>query len=107
MATTPQLEQAPYQPSGPPQRQRRGGSGGSPSGGLAIGLVIVVVVIAFAIGGLWASGGLSYGYWWLTNSTPPVVSLAGPTDLVRGPVNVAVQLPPRTQIVGAQVDGKS
>ena len=35
-----------------------------------------------------------------------MISLAGPADAVRGPVKIAVQLPPRTQIVGAQVDGK-
>jgi murein DD-endopeptidase MepM/ murein hydrolase activator NlpD len=64
---------------------------------------VLILVLAVA----WFTGGLSYAGWWLTNSTPPVVALSGPPDAVRGSVQVAVQLPPRTRIVGAQVDGQS
>ena len=53
------------------------------------------------------TGALDYGVWWLTNRTPPVVSLAGPPDVVRGQVAVGVQLAPlgRAAVVDAQVDG--
>src|SRR5437763_1132556 len=101
MVAGPRLDQPVPPPPSPPDgrgsRRQRGNSAGPLIIGLAIGMVVLILVLA----GAWLTGGLSYAGWWLTNSTPPVVSLSGPTNAVRGPVQVVVQFPPRTQIVGA------
>jgi len=62
--------------------------------------------LALGIG--WATGGLEYGYWWLTNATPPTVTLVAPPDVVRGSVQIGVRVGPsdRAGPVEAQVDGQ-
>lgn len=105
MAVGPGLDRPvpqPPPPGGRPPRKRGGGSFGPVLIGFAVVMVVLVLVLAVA----WLTGGLSYAEWWLTNSTPPAVTLAGPTNVVRGSVQVAVQLPPRTRILGAQIDGQ-
>ena len=81
-------------------------AGGQPSAGLAVGLIVAVVVVVLVLGAAWFTGGASYVLWWLTNSTPPAVTLSGQPDVVRGPIQVAVQLSPRARIASAQIDGQ-
>ena len=96
------VPQPPRESVRPHRRQRGGRSAGPLLVGLAVGMVVLVLVLGVA----WLSGGLSYAAWWLTTTTPPAVSLAGPSAVVRGPIQVAVQIPPRTQLLGAMVDGQ-
>jgi len=70
-------------------------------------LIAAVVLLGILIGLAWASGAIGYGVWWLTSSEPPTVRLVGPPSAVRGPVQVAVQLSPRSHIVQAQVDDRA
>src|SRR5690349_14858444 len=98
MAVGPGVDRPVPQPpreSGRPAPRERGGSSLGPVL-LGFSVVLVVLVLLLVVG--WLTGGLSYAGWWLTNSTPPAVTLAAPPSVVRGPAQVAVQLPPRTRI---------
>lgn len=85
-----------------PTRRPRGGSG-------LLGVVLVGVVgLALVVAGFaWARGYVEYGAWWLTNQTPPSVSVTAPTGVVRGTINAALDLVPheRALVVAADVDG--
>lgn len=105
MATDLELERPAGSPpsDGPPPgpRRRKRGNGG------VILIGVAAVVLGLLIGGAWASGALGYAAWWLTNTDPPVVGLAGPPAAVRGSTEVRVQLSPRSRIVRAQVDDRA
>jgi hypothetical protein len=70
--------------------------------------IIALCLLGFFLVAGWFSGGLGYGLWWLTNSNPPALALAGPADVVRGTLRIGVQLSPgdRARIAEAQVDGR-
>src|SRR4051812_47174718 len=106
MAVGPGLDRPVPEPPRESARQAPRKRGGRSPGPILAGFAIVIGVLALVLGVAWLTGGLSYAAWWLTTSTPPQVSMAGPTTVVRGPIQVAVQIPPRTQVVGAQVDGQ-
>ena len=46
------------------------------------------------LGSIWVTGAGEYAVWWLTNSTPPTVTLDAPRDAVRGNVTVGVRVGP-------------
>jgi hypothetical protein len=83
------------------------GAGRGSEGGLAF-LPLLFIGVVLILGIAWFTGALEYGFWWATNTTPPTVRLAGPTDAVRGQVPVAVQLDPadRASVIEATVDGR-
>jgi murein DD-endopeptidase MepM/ murein hydrolase activator NlpD len=58
-------------------------------------------------GAAWVTGAGEYAVWWLTNSTPPTVSLTVPGDAVRGTITIGVQVEPegRSGPVDVTVDG--
>ena len=89
---------------------RGAGDGREPGRRLALPLSLPVLLlpVVLALGLAWASGALDYGLWWLTNTTPPTVTLTAPPDTVRGQVPVAVRLDPsdRAAVVEAEVDGR-
>src|SRR5436305_14974913 len=102
MVAGPRLDQPVPPPPSPPGGQGSRRQRGSAAGPVVIGLGVGVVVLLLVLAAAWLTGGLAYAGWWLTNATPPAVALSGPTAVVRGPVQVAVQLPPRSRVVGAQ-----
>src|SRR4051812_1750714 len=101
MATGARIEKPPRDgPYGSNQeRSTRHGAARFP---LIIGMVLLISIT----GAGWFTGAFGDAIWWLTNTTPPTLSLSGSTDVVRGPVAVAVQLAPRARIVTAQIDDR-
>lgn len=83
-----------------PTRRPRGSSG-------LLGVALVGVVgLALVVGGFgWARGDVVYAAWWLTNQTPPSVSITAPAGVVRGTISVAPH--ERALVVAADVDGHS
>lgn len=63
-------------------------------------------MLVVIVGAGWLTGAFDEAIWWLTNTTPPLLALAGPMDVVRGQATVNVQLGPRSRIVTAQVDDR-
>ena len=45
-------------------------------------------------GAVWVTGAGEYAVWWLTNTTPPTVSLEAPGGAVRGNVTIGVRVGP-------------
>jgi murein DD-endopeptidase MepM/ murein hydrolase activator NlpD len=92
-----------YQPG------RRGGTGGGDSGaaGIVIGVLFLCVLLG-AFGVAWWTGAVDYAGWWLTNTTPPTVTLQVPTDAVRGTVTIEAVIGPegRARPVDVLVDGR-
>jgi len=92
-----------YQPG------RRGGAGGGDSGaaGAIIGILFLCVLLG-AFGVAWWTGAVDYAGWWLTNTTPPTVTLQVPTDAVRGNVTIAAIVGPegRARPVEVLIDGR-
>ncbi len=89
-------------------RQRGGaGSGDSSAAGAIIGLVFFCALLG-AVAVAWWTGALDYAGWWLTNTTPPTVTLQVPTDAVRGTVTVSAAIGPegRAHPVEVLVDGR-
>lgn len=88
---------------------RRGGAGRGDSGmaGIVAGLIFLLLVLG-GIGVAWWSGAVDYGVWWLTNTTPPTVSLQAPQGPVRGTVTVAAVVGPegRARPIDVLVDGR-
>ncbi len=82
------------------------GAGRKPPSGIALPVFLLSLVPILAIA--WASGSLDFGVWWLTNATSPAVTASSPPAVVRGAVQIDVQLAPsgRARIVDAEVDGR-
>lgn len=61
-----------------------------------------------AAGVIWVTGAGEYAVWWLTNSTPPTVSLEVPKDAVRGNTTIDIRVGPegRAEPIEVTVDGK-
>jgi murein DD-endopeptidase MepM/ murein hydrolase activator NlpD len=68
--------------------------------------IVGVVVVVLVLGAGWLTGLFGEAYWWLTNTTPPTLVLAGPPAVVRGPITIGSQVGPRARIVDAQVDDR-
>lgn len=83
------------------------GARGEPELGLGVPLVSGLI-LALVIGVGWFSGALEYGFWWATNTSPPNVALAGPTDVVRGTTTVNVRVEPvgRAAVVEVALDSR-
>ena len=60
-------------------------------------------------GALWVTGAGEYAVWWVTNSTPPTVTIEAPGNAVRGNVTIAVRVGPdgRAAPIEVTVDGKT
>lgn len=103
MATTAQVEWPPrddeQHAGGQHHRSNRNGSG-------ARLWIIALVALALIIGVGWATGAFGDAVWWLTNSSPPSVSLAGPPSVVRGQVTIPAQIAPGARIVAVQIDDR-
>lgn len=89
---------------------RRGGAGqdgGSGAAGAIIGLVLFCAVLG-AVGVAWWTGAIEYAGWWLTNTTPPTVTLQAPQGAVRGSITVMATVGPegRARPVEVLVDGR-
>jgi murein DD-endopeptidase MepM/ murein hydrolase activator NlpD len=89
----------------------RAGRGVGPRGEPELGLgvpLVVGLVLALLVGVAWFTGALEYGYWWATNASPPTISLAGPSDAVRGATAITVRVEPadRAGIVEASLDSR-
>lgn len=68
-------------------------------------LLAVLFLIAIPLGP--GRDTTAYVHWWLTNSEPPALTLIGPTDTVRGELQVPVETRPsgRVDLESADVDG--
>jgi murein DD-endopeptidase MepM/ murein hydrolase activator NlpD len=69
---------------------------------VAIGAVVLVLLLGLG----WLTGLFGDAFWWLTNSTPPTLTLAGPQGVVRGPATINAQVGPHAKVVAVQVDDK-
>jgi hypothetical protein len=69
---------------------------------VALGLLVIIVSVA------WNTGSVDYAYWWLTNTTPPSVSIDAPLTPVHGVVAVHIFVGPegRAAPIEANVDGR-
>jgi murein DD-endopeptidase MepM/ murein hydrolase activator NlpD len=72
-------------------------------------LVAIVSLSILAVGVAWAQGYAEYASWWLTNRTPPNVTITTPVGVVRGTIAVGLSVVPdeRAQAVGVELDGRS
>jgi murein DD-endopeptidase MepM/ murein hydrolase activator NlpD len=88
---------------------RRDGPERPPERRLTLPVVLVAIgLVVIAVGVIWGTGAGAYGYWWLTNTAPPSLTVTAPTGPVRGTANVTVQAEPagRAGPVAATVDGR-
>ncbi len=71
--------------------------------GLLLLALVVVSAIAFA---RFADVPLEDPLWWITNQTPPTVTIDGPAGPLRGPVEARLSVAPagRTRVVSVRVD---
>lgn len=70
--------------------------------------MLVSLAVSLAAALAWTSGTAAHGWWWLTNTEPPLITSALPTD----PISAAIQTSPvihpvdRAVLVHATVDGQ-
>lgn len=102
MASSVQVERPPQPERGGSRRQRGEPNRSAPALLTIVGVVVVVLVIGVG----WLTGLFGDAFWWITNSSPPSLVLAGPPSIVRGPVTIGSQVGPRAKIVAAQVDDR-
>jgi murein DD-endopeptidase MepM/ murein hydrolase activator NlpD len=67
-----------------------------------------LALVIVTAGAIWVTGAGEYAVWWVTNTSPPTVSLDIPKDAVRGTVTLGVRVGPegRAGPIEVKVDDK-